>query len=313
MRDPFEADRYLGISKEFRGKIVFSAAVLAAAAAMLVLLWLARYVLLLLFAGFVGALVLSTLASWISTKLHMQRRLAFLLVVTALFVFAGLLIWFRGPVLADQIFDLQKDIPASIDRIHARLDAQDWGRWLLSHTNGSDQIARGLGFLVSGIGGAMYLTGATLGGLFIVFISSLYLAFEPEAYVRGFERLLPPSVRETANACLQEVVLTLKRWLLAKAISMAMIAVFVALGLLLLQVPLAGTLGIIAGLLTFIPNLGPFLSAVPAALLAFGISPGKGFLTLGLFCLAHFLEGNLVTPLAERKIARLPPALTLTV
>jgi AI-2E family transporter len=65
--------------------------------------------------------------------------------------------------------------------------------------------------------------------------------------------------------------------------------------------------------MTFIPNLGPILSVFPAALLAIAISPGKGLLTVLLFALVHFLEGNIITPLLRRPIVRLPPALTLTV
>lgn len=55
------------------------------------------------------------------------------------------------------------------------------------------------------------------------------------------------------------------------------------------------------------------MSVIPAALLAFAISPAKRILTIALFCVAHFLEGDVVAPLAERKIVRLPPALTLAV
>jgi predicted PurR-regulated permease PerM len=65
--------------------------------------------------------------------------------------------------------------------------------------------------------------------------------------------------------------------------------------------------------LTFIPNAGPVLSAIPAGLLAFAISPMKGLLTILLFFVVHFIEGNFVTPLAERQIVKLPPGLTLAV
>jgi predicted PurR-regulated permease PerM len=94
---------------------------------------------------------------------------------------------------------------------------------------------------------------------------------------------------------------------------MTLIGILVTTGLWFLDVPLAGTLGIIVALLTFVPNLGPILSVVPAALLAFAISPAKGLLTVALFLAAHFFEGNLVTPLLERKIVKLPPVLTITV
>lgn len=93
---------------------------------------------------------------------------------------------------------------------------------------------------------------------------------------------------------------------------MVAVGTLVTVGLLVLGVPVAGTLGIIAALMTFIPNIGPLLSVVPAVLLALAISPGKGLLTVLLFALVHFLEGNIITPLLQRKIVRLPPALTLT-
>jgi predicted PurR-regulated permease PerM len=93
---------------------------------------------------------------------------------------------------------------------------------------------------------------------------------------------------------------------------MAAVGTLVTLGLWGLGVPLAGTLGFVAALMTFIPNVGPVLSVVPAALLALAIGPGKGLLTVLLFIVVHFLEGNIITPLLQRQIVRLPPALTLT-
>jgi len=94
---------------------------------------------------------------------------------------------------------------------------------------------------------------------------------------------------------------------------MAAVGVLIFIGLWVLGIPLAGVLGAIAACLTFIPNLGPILSAVPAGLLAFATSPTKGLLTVSLFCVVHFVEGNFVTPLAERQIVKMPPALTLAV
>jgi predicted PurR-regulated permease PerM len=95
-------------------------------------------------------------------------------------------------------------------------------------------------------------------------------------------------------------------------LSMTAVGVIVAVGLWILGVPLAGLLGMIAALLTFIPNIGPILSVVPAVLLAVAISPTKGLLTVLLFLAVHFLEGNVITPLLVRKMVRLPPALTMT-
>jgi predicted PurR-regulated permease PerM len=94
---------------------------------------------------------------------------------------------------------------------------------------------------------------------------------------------------------------------------MVAVGLLVSIGLWILGIPLWGTLGIITAALTFIPNAGPILSAIPAGLLAFAISPSKGLLTILLFFVVHFIEGNFVTPLAERQIVKLPPGLTLAV
>jgi len=88
--------------------------------------------------------------------------------------------------------------------------------------------------------------------------------------------------------------------------------ILISIGLWIVGVPLAGTLGIIAAVMTFIPNVGPLISVIPAALLALAISPTKGLLALLVFAIVFTLEGYVVTPLLERNIVRLPPALTLT-
>jgi predicted PurR-regulated permease PerM len=298
----------------FRSRAVFVIGICLAFVLALLLLWQARSILLLLFAGYIGALILATLTSKFQSWFHITRRgLAFTLVICALVAVLAAAVWLRGPALVQQIGDLRVDIAAAARELTARFQAQGWGRWVIAHSADSSQISRALSMMISGVGGAIYLTASTVAGLFLVTIASIYLAAEPDFYLRGLRRILPARSRATIEACMAAATRNLRSWLLAKAISMATIGAFVSIGLLLLRVPLAGTLGAIAALLTFIPNLGPILSVMPAALLAFAISPAKGILVIALFCMAHFLEGNIVTPLAERKIVRLPPALTLAV
>jgi predicted PurR-regulated permease PerM len=132
-------------------------------------------------------------------------------------------------------------------------------------------------------------------------------------YLNGIRHILPSASLSVVESCLAGAIRTLRYWLLSRLVSMIAVGLLIALGLWLLSVPLAGTLALIAAILTFVPNIGPFASALPAALLAFGISPAKGVLAIAIFCLAHFIEGNLVTPLADRQIVKLPPFLTLSV
>lgn len=296
---------------DFKSRVVFGAAICTAVVCMLFILWNGRFIVLLLFAGIIGALLLSIPTQWIQKKLRVRRSLALFIVlfgVSALLAGTAMLL---GPALLQQLAALQTDIPEAAQQITGRLNAQPWGRWLTLHLADSARTPDGLSFAVSGLRSIMTVTTLTIAGVIVVLFSSLFLAAEPEFYLAGLYRLTPTSYRSRLSQCLESARTGLESWLVAKLLSMVVIGVMVAVGLLILRVPLPGTLGIIAGLLTFIPNLGPVLSVIPAALLAFAISPGRGVLTLLLFGLVHFLEGNVVTPLAERKIVTLPPALTL--
>ena len=131
-------------------------------------------------------------------------------------------------------------------------------------------------------------------------------------YYNGMRRIVPARRRKQFDACCTAVAAILRSWLIAKVISMTMVGVLISIGLAIVGVPLAGTLGIIAALMTFIPNVGPLISVIPAALLALAISPLRGLLALLVFAIVFTLEGYVVTPLLERNIVRLPPAFTLT-
>jgi predicted PurR-regulated permease PerM len=276
------------------------------------LAWLGRVILLLLFAAIVVAVLLTAITDWIGAKLKLRRGLSLailLITVSALFV---LTLWIRGPHMIEQFASLQTDLPQAAHQLVELVKGQGWGRWLLAQWSGYSQLSGTFTYAFTRIGGIVVSAASLFAGLVIVVILGLYLATEPQVYFSGILRATPRRYRATLSACAASAVRNLRWWLLAQFLSMASIGTLVTLGLWGLGVPMAGTLGIIAALLTFIPNVGPILSVIPAALLAIAISPGKGLLTVLLFILVHFLEGNVITPLIQRKIVRLPPALTLT-
>ena len=145
----------------------------------------------------------------------------------------------------------------------------------------------------------------------IILFIGLYLAIEPGLYTRGVIRLAPASRRERARAVIDEVGNTLRWWLIGKAASMLVIGVLTAFGLWLLDVPLALTLGLLAAILTFIPNIGPILSVVPAALLALLHSPTRALYVILLYLGIQTIESYLLTPMVQRRTVQLPPALTI--
>jgi predicted PurR-regulated permease PerM len=298
---------------DFKRRAIFVVTIIAAVLIAIAAIWEARVILLVLFAGCLGALVLATLTSLLQSCLRIPRMVAFAAVLATLGLAAALGVWLRGPALAQQFGQLQVAVPDAAGRLYSSLGKSTWGQWILSNAPDDGQWSSWLSYAASGIKGAVSMIVSSLVCLLLVVMASIYLAAEPEFYLRGMQRILPSSIWPKVEACLSGAVRTLRFWLLSRLISMTAIGVIVSAGLWLVGIPLAGTLGIIAALLTFIPNIGPLASALPATLLAFAISPLKGSLTIGVFCLAHFIEGNFVTPVADRKIVKLPPFLTLSV
>ena len=275
--------------------------------------WMARTILLLFFAAILCALLLTTASDWVHAKLKLPRGIALSAVVLALSCLLIVGIWLRGSAVAEQFLKLQVDLPLAIHTLHGQLQGTDWGQWLLTQLKGNGQPMGGLAFATSRIGGVIFTSATAVGSLVILCIAGIYFAAEPGLYLQGLRLLVPSRYRNLIEHCLAAAAMQLRWWMLAKCISMIAVGILVFLGLWILGIPLAGTLGIIAAVLTFIPNVGPILSAIPAGLMAFAISPMKGLLTISLFMLVHFIEGNFVTPLAEREIVKLPPALTLPV
>jgi predicted PurR-regulated permease PerM len=99
--------------------------------------------------------------------------------------------------------------------------------------------------------------------------------------------------------------------MLGTFVSMGVVGLVTGIGLWLIGVPSALALGLLAGLLEFVPIIGPIAASVPAILLAFSHSTEMALWTAGLFILVQQLEGNLIQPIVQRYAVDLPPALLL--
>lgn len=140
----------------------------------------------------------------------------------------------------------------------------------------------------------------------------LFLAYDPQTYRNGLVRLIPIKKRKRAQEVLDEVTSTLRWWLVGKFFSMAIIGFFTTIGLWLLGVPLAITLGLIAAILTFVPNLGAILATLPAVLIAASQDLDKAFYVVILYIVIQTVESNVITPTIQEKTISLPPALTIS-
>jgi predicted PurR-regulated permease PerM len=150
--------------------------------------------------------------------------------------------------------------------------------------------------------------------LFLVVFVGIYFAFAPDSYVNGLIQLLPIRARKRAEDILFLLGTTLRKWLIGQLVSMTVVGVLIGVGLYMLGVPLSLTLGVLAGILDFIPIVGPLLSSVPAILLGFLISPLHALYVVILYIIVNtFIESYLLVPLIQRYAVRLPPALALIV
>ena len=154
-------------------------------------------------------------------------------------------------------------------------------------------------------------TVAVFAGLMLIIFMSIYIAADPDLYHRGLMHLFPHRARRRTGEVLSAVATVLRRWLVTQLIAMVVIGVVTTVALLILQVRAAFALGLLAGLLEFIPTIGPILSAIPAIAMAFLDSPEKALLVTGVYIGIQFLENHLLIPLLMKGGVDVPPVLTI--
>jgi predicted PurR-regulated permease PerM len=273
--------------------------------------WQGVHVLLEAFAGILFAIFLTALAEKLRRRSRLSYGLALAVVLVMLFLAVALTAALLASRLATQIGELSHKLPQALQAVRDYLEEYSWGRLLLDHMPGSaagfsremSSFTRVTG-LISGV--ANFL----LGALVVLFVG-IFGAAEPELYRAGLLHLVPSALRPRAAEAVDAVVYNLRWWLLGQVFLMLTIGVTTAFGLWLIGVPLALSLGVIAGIMEMVPYIGPWISGVPATLIALLVGPQTLFLTIGLYLFLHILEGYVLLPLVQRRAVLLSPALTL--
>ena len=283
---------------------VIAAAVAAVAAALL--LWRLVDVLLLVFAGVLLALLLRAPADGLARRTPLTPGWSLAVVIFVATLVLGGAGWLFGAQLAGQLGELAHKLPSLVEGIRDRLEQYDWISNALSSGDiapDGKAIGRGIGVLAATVGALTYVV--------VIFFTGLFLAAQPALYVEGALRLVPQRSRPRARQVLADLAHTLRSWLIGQAILMVAMGTITTIGLLLLGVPMALALGVLAGVLEFIPYLGPTLWAVPALLVALSQSVALAGYTLAFYVVLQSLEGHILQPLVQRRAVSLPPALLL--
>jgi predicted PurR-regulated permease PerM len=285
----------------------------ALAGLLLTLLYFIFDVLLLIFAAILLAIFIRGLAGLLGkvVKIPEGWRVASVSLIFVLVIVSAVAL--LSPSVAEQIGHLREQLPESARQAAEYVSQYRWGKAIIDQLPSTSDVVNVVGSLsfISGVGGVFSSTIGAIGDFFIAVLLALYFSFEPRMYANGFIKLFPLKARGRVGEILDTTGETLWWWLIGKAGSMLFIGLLTWIGLSVLGVPLALTLGLFTGLLSFIPNFGPILSAIPSLLLGFIISPATALYVLILYIVVQLIESNVVTPLIERETIELPPALTI--
>jgi predicted PurR-regulated permease PerM len=283
----------------------------------LYILWEIRNVLMLIFAAVVLATALNTLGILIQKRCKVKRSTSLLAAILFILSLLGLSLWLVVPAFSSQFQELTQLVPQGVERFNLWFEnlANYAPPFLVPYLPDIDDIVTQLQPLANRlIGGSFTFVSGTLGGVLnvlLVVILTLMMLAEPEAYSQAFVRCFPSFYRRRINEILVKCGEALRGWLLGILFNMCVIGGFSGLGLLILGVKLPLANGIFAGLLTFIPNIGPALSVVPPMAIALLDAPWKAGAVFILYFLVQQLETNVLTPYVMAQQVSLLPAVTL--
>lgn len=277
---------------------------------LVVLLWYASWVFMLIFSGAMLAIFLEAVSRGLSSLLRIPYGLGLVLVIIGLIAIIVTCGWLIGNTVSQQIGELIKAIPESLTKLQDQIEKTSWGSWLVYNAPKAGQGVSGSD-VVSGVSTAAFGMLHTIVGIVVVLFIGLYGASQPDLYIRGFVNLIPSKNQQYAKDTLTKLGSVLQWWLIGQFFSMIIIGILTGLGLWLLGSPLPFALALLAFAMEIIPNIGPFIAAAPAILLAFMQGPQQAVYILIMYVVVQNIEGYLVIPLVQYRTARLPPAIQI--
>jgi predicted PurR-regulated permease PerM len=277
----------------------------------LVLLWYAIDVVLLAFVGVLAAILLRAPADWISGRFGLSPNWSLALVGLVLFgvLVGGGVLFGRG--ILSQALALVDRIPEIIEGFRQELGKSDLGKRLVALADVSGMFSSG-GVQVLGRG--LGLIGSTFGmvaNVLIVVFFAVFMAAQPRMYVEGALYLVARKKRERVCEVLYEIGRVLRRWLVGQTALAVCVALLTGAGLLLLGAPFPFALALLAGLMEFVPYIGPFLAAIPAVMVGFAESSQLALYVALLFVGVQLIESYVLAPLVQQRAVHLPPAAIL--
>ena len=300
-----EPHRYMSLGA-YTGRLIIAVIV----AAITVALWKLTNILALLFGSILISIGLNAAARAVAHRTGMRELFAATVVFMCVFLaFAGTF-WVFGATTTSQITEVIRMAPAGYQVVMDRLNEYSYGRQLLEQARGANVLGA-KGWATSAITAMAGLVTSGLAYAVITLFVAVYLTVQPERYRHICLRLVPPVFRARTEHLFDITTDILLRWLIGQLIVMGVIGIMSGLGLWALGIDAAFALGLMGGLLCFIPYVGAILAAIPAILVALTQGPLYAASVVLMYLFIHFVEGDFITPLVQAKATSLPPVLAI--
>lgn len=265
---------------------------------------------LLAFGGILLALLFHGIAARVERVVKMRRGLSLSIAVLLVLLFFTGLSWLVGANLQSQLDRFQDILPQTIDNFENYLSRSSWGQEILDKVS-FDSFDTGIEGVLSNVHIVFKSTFGFFGDIYVILFFAAFFIVTPKEYATGVRLLFPESQEKTVADIISKLGSDLKTWLKAQLFEMLFIFVTTAIGLLIIGVDLWLILAVIAGLLCFIPNIGPVLAIIPAILVGLLDSINMALIIAGLYLFIQFVESEIVGPIVRKRMLSLPPALVL--
>jgi predicted PurR-regulated permease PerM len=269
--------------------------------------------LLLIIGGIIFAVFLDGGARVLGRVLPIPRGLRLLLTLFLGFGFVGWVFWFAGTTIAAQFEALRIVVTAQFDRLMefaASLGLIPKG----PPSNLGSQLLGSVGRLTSAVGSAL----GAITSVILMLVIGIFLAIEPRIYDRGIAWMLPLRHRERFYRIAEHVGFTIRRLLFGRLLGMVFEGVFTWFMLAYVSqlfgigpIPMAALLGLITGMLAFIPNVGAITSGVIMVAVGFSAGPSEGLWAIFVYFFVQNVDGYLVIPYIARRTVDVAPAIVL--
>ncbi len=273
----------------------------------LVFLWLIRDIVVIILLSLILGSAMDPLVNYLN-KIKIPRIVSVLAVYGLVLAVAVLIVYLVIPPVLREASFLRDNLPMYNGEIH-----KYFGAIIPSNYNISD-ILKNLTSGISSGGGVLAKTFVFFNGVlsFIaVLIISIYLLVEEKGMKSFVDSLVPKHHHEFTMNLIDKIQKKMGLWVIGQVIICFGIFLFTFIGLTILHVKYALVLALLAGLFELVPYIGPFLSAVPAVLLAFSQQPSLAIAVIVLYILVHEFEGYVLVPKIMEKTVGTSPLVVL--